>query len=55
MIRIALHLLSYTLQLQHNSIFYYYTVSEMRIFLSEVDWQVVQQTARYSHVFALTI
>ena len=27
----------YTLQLQHSSILYYYTVAEMHIFLSEVD------------------
>jgi len=27
----------FTLQLQHTSILYYYTVAEMHIFLSEVD------------------
>ena len=33
MIRIALH----TLQLQYNSILFYYTVAEMHVFLPEVD------------------
>jgi len=34
MIRIALHsvVVVYTLQLQHNSILYYYTVTEMHMF-----------------------
>jgi len=38
----------YTLQLQHNSILYYYSVAEMHVFLSEVD---LSRLASGSRVF----